>query len=155
MAVLNFYASPTEGRYGIRGALLAGETFGSWGAAVCVILLVKLPDNQLFCGHMACEYSGIPANEAIVKQKATALLDAAVGAGNKDCTWAMTCGSTEKTNTWMQAAMTSWFTNGPTDGATNKTDGYFSGVEAGFVLDNSVTGGTTEVNAGNFTVVKT
>jgi len=94
-------------------------------------------------------------NEAIVKEKATDLLDAAVGRDNKGCTWAMTCGSNEKTNTWMQAAIKSWFTNNPTASAVDKTDGYFNGANADFTLDNTITGGTTEVNTGNFTVLKT
>lgn len=143
MVPLTFYASGTSGRYGIHGPLTAGQTFGSWGAAVCVILLVKLPAG------------GIKDNETTIKDKARDLLDAAVGADNKGCVWAMTAGSKEDLNTWMKDAMMLWFEKEPTESAADRMDGCFDGVGAVFRLGNDVVDGTTEVNTGNFTVERT
>ncbi|EKN4686870.1 hypothetical protein [Yersinia ruckeri] len=127
MPSLTYYV-PATGRYGVKapGDLANAQTFGSQGASVCVILLLVKSDGNLFCGHMACGLSGMPANEDLVKERVNTLLNDALGAGNKGQAWKMTSSAKDPTTIWMKTAMTNWFTLAPTEDSSANMDGYFS-----------------------------
>ena len=157
MPNLNYYVSATEGRYGVMNPIELdnGRTFGSQGATVCVILLLIKSDGNLFCGHMSCGIAGIPGNKQIIKDKAGALLDNALGDGNKGQSWWITGSSTDNTNVWIREAMHNWFTNLPTEENFNNTDGYFRNDGGNFTvtLSNDMgEEGATEVYTGNFNI---
>lgn len=156
MPDLNFYV-PATGCYGVKvsGDLGVGETFGSQGATVCVILLLTQSDGKLFCGHMACGLSGQPGNEAAIKEKASNLLNAALGDTNKGQSWTMTSSSTDTTTMWMRQAITSWFTTNPTLVSNTNTDGYFINNEGviNSLLSNTMDDSNgQEVSTGSFLI---
>ncbi|AJI95754.1 hypothetical protein BD65_296 [Yersinia ruckeri] len=156
MPSLTYYV-PATGRYGVKapGDLANAQTFGSQGATVCVILLLVKSDGNLFCGHMACGLSGMPANEVAVKAKVNTLLDNALGAGNKGQAWEMTSSSNDVTTTWMKTAMTSWFTLAPTVNSNTNMDGYFSnnnGVITSHLSNDMDETGALVVDTGDFLV---
>lgn len=119
------YSVPT-GRYGIRENLDENDTsFGTQGAVVCVILLVKQEDGNLFCGHMDCGYSGQPANRAIVIQKAKDLVATVLPNDKENPNWWMSGQKDgDPTNGWMREGINNYFTNPPIEDS-ERTDAAF------------------------------
>ncbi|HEX8331133.1 MAG TPA: hypothetical protein VF622_00855 [Segetibacter sp.] len=157
MPNLYFYVSAEGGRYGIMqpANLPNGQTFGSQGASVCVILLLITADGNLFCGHMACGISGRPDNRGIIMERATLLLATALGEANRGQAWNATSNSTDVTTTWMKQAMEVWFTNAPAQKSNAYNDGYFTNNDNTFPVtlsNNMGQDGATEVDTGNFTI---
>lgn len=157
MPTLTYYVSAVDGTYGTMdpATLQAGQTFGSQGATVCVILLITKTDGNLFCGHMACGISGLPGNEQIIKTKTAELLDLALGDDNKGQPWEITGSSSDATNQWIRAAMTAWFTTAATQNSNANTDAYFSSTANGITttLSNNMSdAGSQEVNDGSFSI---
>lgn len=157
MPNLTYYVSATEGRYGVKSQadLADGQTFGSQGATVCVILLLIKADGNLFCGHMACGIAGLPQNEGTIKSKVQELLNAALGEDNKEQEWKITGSSTDSTNRWIREAMINWFSNPPTVNSNVCTDGFFSNANGNITstLSNNMSDeGATEVDSGNFSI---
>ncbi|QYM92019.1 hypothetical protein [Dickeya zeae] len=156
MPSLTYYV-PATGCYGVKAPneLNIGETFGSQGATVCVILLLTKNDGNLFCGHMACGISGAPGNKDTVETKAQLLLDNALGDTNKAQPWTMTSSSKDMTTTWMREAITRWFTNAPTQVSNENTDGYFinnQGAITSLLSNNMDENNAQEVNTGSFLI---
>ncbi|KAF2155487.1 hypothetical protein K461DRAFT_292340 [Myriangium duriaei CBS 260.36] len=151
MVVLTYYVDGrTSGKCGIREPLSERETFGSWSAATCVILLIKLADKTLFCGHMSCGWKGNETTKAKVAEAVKELLIKSVTAENQGCSWAYTTGGGDITSKWMRDAMIAWFKRTPDKVSnTDLTDGYFNG-DGNFEVSGKVTNGSYQVNDGAF-----
>lgn len=160
MPTLTFGVSGTDnGTYGTKPAaeLTDTQTFGSWGAALCVILLVEKSNGDLFCGHMACDMTGVPDNQQPIITKATALLDAALGNAEKGQPWSMTtAGRGEQTSIWMRQAMSNWFTVVCTSDTTNCLDAMFTRVGDALTMNisNNMSGATNMVASNPFTILQ-
>lgn len=146
------YTVPT-GRYGVRENLNVNDTtFGTQGATVCVILLVRKNDGTLFCGHMDCGYSGQPNNKEAVTQKTTELLNNTLN-GEEASDWSIGGSGGDPTHGWMRAAITTWFNNAPSTDS-NEPDGCFirQAEQTNILFDRNREDGTNLINTGPFSV---
>jgi hypothetical protein len=154
MAVLTY--GVTTGMWGTVAPddLANNETFGTWGAMMCVALVVTQSGGTLFCAHISCGYTGNPANKQAVIQGTTDLLNEILGAANQGQPYqiAGTSGA-DPTSQWITQAINAWFTDHAV--ALHPYDSiYFHNIDGAIhiVADNTMTDCTNNVDMGEFEV---